>query len=225
MLAMKRPVVQLTSLLDLLFIMIFIALTSPMEPPPASPPPPPEIPVEEPPVAKQADQVAEELAEIEAENARYAASNDPLTTTEEPRDNIGEYRKLFVANVHYKHGSSQYRYHETILYSADEHSGLYEYRINLAGTRVIQTTGEPLLEADADRIKSCDEVVLTRDKIYQDCSIVFQRRKIIDCDRADAKSYQCKEQLTWFGVGKGRKVGNWEYRMELVKIYDPKLVM
>jgi hypothetical protein len=222
MLSRKRPVVQLTALLDLLFIMIFISLTSPMEPPP--PPPPPTPPVS-PPVEAQLDQVAEELARVEAENARYAAANDPLTTKEEPRENIGEYRKLFVANVHYKHGPTQYRYHETILYSADEHSGLYEYRVNLSGTRVIQTSGEPLLEADADRIKTCDEVVLTRDKIYQDCSIVFQRRKIIDCDRADAKTYQCKEQLTWFGIGKNRLVGNWEYRMELVKIYDPKLVM
>ena len=222
MFSRKRPVVQLTALLDLLFIMIFISLTSPMEPPP--PPPPPTPPVL-PPVEAQLDQVAEELARVEAENARYAAANDPLTTNEEPRENIGEYRKLFVANVHYKHGPTQYRYHETILYSADEHSGLYEFRVNLSGTRVIQTSGEPLLEADADRIKTCDEVVLTRDKIYQDCSIVFQRRKIIDCDRADAKTYQCKEQLTWFGIGKNRLVGNWEYRMELVKIYDPKLVM
>ena len=150
MFSRKRPVVQLTALLDLLFIMIFISLTSPMEPPP--PPPPPTPPVS-PPVEAQLDQVAEELARVEAENARYAAANDPLTTNEEPRENIGEYRKLFVANVHYKHGPTQYRYHETILYSADEHSGLYEFRVNLSGTRVIQTSGEPLLEADADRIK------------------------------------------------------------------------
>jgi hypothetical protein len=221
MFSRKRPVVQLTALLDLLFIMIFISLTS--EPPPPSPPPP--IPPVSPPVEAPLDQVAEELARVKEENARYAAANDPLTTTEEPREDLGEYRKLFVANVHYKHGPSQYRYNETILYSADEHSGLYEFRVNLTGTKVIQTTGEPLLEADADQIKTCDDVVLTRDKIFQDCSIVFQRRKIIDCDRADAKTYQCKEQLTWFGIGKKQQVGNWEYRLELVKIYDPKLVM
>ena len=235
MLTRKRPVVQLTSLLDLLFIMIFIALTAPPVPPDPPPPPISEVimeeppvedpPVEVPPVEEPVEQVAEEIEKIEAENARYAASNDPLTTTEEPRDNIGEYRKLFVANVHYRHGAGQYRYRETILYSADEHSGLYEYRINLADAKVIQTTGEPLQEADADRIKTCDDVVLTRDKIYQDCSIVFQRRKVIDCDRAGPTAYECKEQLTWYAIDKSQRVGNWQYRMELVKIYDPKLVL
>jgi hypothetical protein len=217
----KRPVVQLTSLLDLLFIMIFIALTTPTKPP--EPPPP----VPEPPISAEPDPTAllEELEELEAENAALAAMNDPLTPAESPRDAIGEYRKLFVANVYYKHGATGYKYLESILYSADEQSGLYEYRINLTATQVIKIEDQPLTEADADRVKVCDKVAITRDKIYQDCRMVFKRRKIIDCDRIDASNYYCREQLIRFTRDDKQRVGNWEYRLELVKIYDDDLVM
>lgn len=218
----KRPVVQLTSLLDLLFIMIFISLTSPMG---TAPEPPPPKPVVKPSGNDQVDKMARELAKFEAENQQYAANNDPLTSTDDPKENIGEYRKLFVANVYYKHGKSAYRYTETILYSADEQSGLYEYRINLKGAGIVEIKDKPLTEADADQIKTCKQVVLTKDKIYQDCSVIFRRRKIIDCDRTDEKFYLCKEQLLRFTANDSRKVGNWEYKMELVKIYDSTLLM
>ena len=70
MFSRKRPVVQLTSLLDLLFIMIFIALTAPMEAVPI------DAPVEEPRESAAEippDQLTEKLEEARTKNELLAA--------------------------------------------------------------------------------------------------------------------------------------------------------
>jgi hypothetical protein len=214
MFSRKRPVVQLTSLLDLLFIMIFISLTS-------SPPPPPPIPPVPPPVVAP-DQLQEQLEDAKTKNELLAAISD--TPPESPRTKAltGEFRKLFVANIHYLRAN--YRYTETIIYSADDQSGLYEYRVHLQGAGVVPTNGDPLTEDDVELIKVCDQVTLTREKISQDCRLIFDRHLIIDCERADDRNYQCKSKLVRKLKNGQLKTNRYTYRMELVKIYDPTLV-
>lgn len=219
MFSRKRPVVQLTSLLDLLFIMIFISLTSPMESSSSS------EPVTEPPepIAELSpDQLKERLDKAKTKNELLAAISE--TPPESPRTKalIGEYRKLFVANLYYFRGS--YRYTETIIYSADNESGLYEYRVNLQGAGILATNGDPLVEKDVELIKVCDKVTLTREKIYQDCRRIFDRHLIIDCNRSDDKHYHCRSKLVRKLSNGSLKTNRWEYKMELVKIYDPTLI-
>ena len=213
MLSRKRPVVQLTSLLDLLFIMIFIGLTSPV-PPPLPPPEP--TPVVTP------DQLQEQLEDAKTKNELLAAISDTPPESPRTKAHIGEFRKLFVANIHYLRAN--YRYTETIIYSADDQSGLYEYRVHLQGAGIVQTNGDPLTEDDVELIKVCDEVTLTREKISQDCRLIFDRHLIIDCDRTDDKNYHCKSKLVRKLKNGQLKTNRYTYRMELVKIYDPALV-
>ena len=130
MFSRKRPVVQLTSLLDLLFIMIFIALTAPMEAVPI------DAPVEEPRESAAEippDQLTEKLEEARTKNELLAAISETPPESPATKAHIGEFRKLFVANLHYLRAN--YRYTETVIYSADNQSGLYEYRVHLQGGR------------------------------------------------------------------------------------------
>lgn len=188
-----------------------------MEPPP----PPPPIPPEPTPVVTP-DQLQEQLEDAKTKNELLAAISDTPPESPRTKAHIGEFRKLFVANIHYLRAN--YRYTETIIYSADDQSVLYEYRVHLQGAGIVPTNGDPLTEDDVELIKVCDEVTLTREKIYQDCRLIFDRHLILDCERTDDKNYHCKSKLVRKLNNGQLKTNRYKYRMELVKIYDPTLV-
>jgi len=219
MFSRKRPVVQLTSLLDLLFIMIFIALTAPMEAVPI------DTPVEE---SREStseippDQLTEKLEEARTKNALLAAISETPPESPRTKAHIGEFRKLFVANLHYLRAN--YRYTETVIYSADNQSGLYEYRVHLQGAGIVATNGDPLTEDDIELIKVCDEVTLTREIIHQNCRLIHDRQLVIDCKRTDDKHYHCISRMVRKLPNGQLKTHRYEYKMELVKIYDSTLV-
>lgn len=233
MFARKRPVVQLTSLLDLLFIMIFIALTvPPVEPDPIDPPvvpdpidPPINHPVEEPDESTwelPPEPLTEKLEQARKKNELLAAIDETPLESPQSSANIGEFRKLFVANLHYLRAN--YRYTETVIYSADNQSGLYEYRVHLQGAGIVNTNAEPLTEDDVELIKVCDEVTLTREVIHQSCRLIHDRHLLVDCERTDDRHYQCNSRMVRKLPNGQLQTNRYKYKMELVKIYDPLLV-
>ena len=219
MFSKKRPVVQLTSLLDLLFIMIFISLTAPVEPDPIAPPveKPSQSTTKTPP-----EKLAEKLEQARTINELLAAISETPPESPRTKAHIGEFRKLFVANLHYLRAN--YRYTETIIYSADDQSGLYEYRVHLEGVGIVAMNGETMTEDEVELVKVCDEVTLTREIIHQDCRLIHDRHLIIDCARADDKNYHCISKLVRKLPSGQLKTYRFEYKMELVKIYDPTFV-
>jgi hypothetical protein len=225
MFSRKRPVVQLTSLLDLLFIMIFIALTVPPVVPDPVEPDPIEPPIEKPEdatVEVAPDDLTEQLEQARKKNELLAAIDETPSESTQSSANIGEFRKLFVANLHYLRAN--YRYTETVIYSADNESGLYEYRVHLQGAGIVNTNAEPLTEDDVELIKVCDEVTLTREVIQQDCRLIHDRHLTIDCERTDDRHYQCNSRMVRKMPNGQLKTNRYKYKMELVKIYDPSLV-
>jgi hypothetical protein len=218
MLSRKRPVVQLTSLLDLLFIMIFISLAAPVDDGTDSE----ETRQVVEPIDTSTETLVERLEQTRKKNQLLKALADTPEKATSEQAQIGEFRKLFIANIHYLR--SGYRYTETIIYSADDQSGLYEYRVNLQGAGILTTNGGPLTEAEIDQIKVCDSVTVTREKISQDCRLIYDRHLIIDCNRADARNYHCLSKLVRRLPNGQLKTNRYEYKMELVKIYDPSLV-
>ena len=225
MFSRKRPVVQLTSLLDLLFIMIFIALTVPPVVPDPVEPDPIEPPVEKPEdstVEVAPDESTEKLEQAKKKNELLAAIDETPLESPQSSANIGEFRKLFVANLHYLRAN--YRYTETVIYSADNESGLYEYRVHLQGAGIVNTNAEPLTEDDVELIKVCDEVTLTREVIQQVCRLIHDRHLTIDCERTDDRHYQCNSRMVRKMPNGQLETNRYKYKMELVKIYDPSLV-
>ncbi len=212
MLARKRSVVQLTALLDLLFIMIFISLSAEHQ-------------------RGSERQVLNEslqdkIAEVQAQNKNLVEHGELKDKEQMDTPRGGHYRKLFATNNRYKTRSGSYKYRETIIYSADEATGLYEYRVNLIGKVIETRNNKPLTPENANQIKQCSSVEIRADRIYQDCTVVFGRRKVLDCDRKDAKHYLCTEVLYRDGGKSGReRLNQWEYIMQLIKIYDPSLVL
>jgi len=234
----KRPVVQLTSLLDLLFIMIFVAMMTPKEADP-SPEPAPDVVSENTRLQAQIAEVQQELEKMQA-RARLIPVNEAIkgcpvgeqksveavkqcSAEKTQGGGKGHYRRLFVTNMYYLRGST-YKYIQSKIYSADDETGLYTQRINLTGAGVVQTASKPLTEEDIGTIKTCSKVIITRDRIYEECNLIFDRYNKIDCERTSDREYTCNDILVTRKANGQEQLNQWKYRMELVKIYDPDLV-
>ncbi len=201
----KRPVVQLTALLDLLFIIIFIGLTASLNPP--------------------ADGLMEQLQQEENKQAiltsiyQIPSDTESESESDHPVDGQFHYRRLFVSNNYY--GKKHHKYVETLIYSGDDKHGLWPYRINLHGAGLFQKLGgdgELTLE-DIGRAKVCTEVELSRERIRQKCKIIDTDYDL-DCERHDQDSYYCIETT----VIQGKKEKFRQYKMELIRIYDKALI-
>ncbi|HZD52009.1 MAG TPA: hypothetical protein VE175_03095 [Woeseiaceae bacterium] len=199
--ASARSGVQLTSLLDLLFIMIFIALlTSKIESAGA-------------PLRGDGD-LEEQTAASSKEKERIRGVAN------------GQIRKLFVSNNYYKRGGESYI--ETNLYAADDNQ-LWISRINLVGAGLVTDTDDaPIAPEDPNRDgQRCEPLVATREKLIHDCRTVKADGQEIElhqisCDRVAARSYSCTERL-FQKQGASVLRYNWDYRMDLVRIFDESL--
>lgn len=197
--ASARSGVQLTSLLDLLFIMIFIALlTSRIES------------ASVPQNADTEDRTATSLKE--KERIRTVAN--------------GQIRKLFISNNYYKRGGESYI--ETNLYAADDNQ-LWINRINLVGAGLVTDIDKsPIAREHENRDgQLCEPLVANRDRLVHDCRTVDANGEEIElqqisCDRVSDSSYACTERLLQKQGSRVRRY-NWDYRMDLVRIFDESL--
>lgn len=201
----RRPVVQLTALLDLLFIMIFIGLLTPDTAEDVTPPPTP------PDDAKA--------------QARRELLEDGSTPPDTPHPNgLGtKLQKLFTANMYYGFSNDRLEYRETSLWAADSEVGLIRFRSKLAsGTSVVKTKlAEPLRLPTNEPVVDCSGLVLTKERIYQNCTAPFERRLVIDCKRQSNHRYQCVETLSQNQEQRDRE-WRWQYELELISTYDER---
>ena len=212
----KRPVVQLTSLMDMLFIMIFASLLSQNNPPSDSS----EISDDPQKLKKQVKTVLNENDILKRENKKLkmdARSEEESKTAVNP----GQYRNLFVANLYYLDG--EYRYKETKIFTADDETGLFSYRLNLTDAGVIQGRKKPMTETEADNFKKCESVSISREKIYEECTYQTGWDRTLDCVRSDDE-YQCEQHQVRKNKQGKEQEQTWKYKMKLIKIYDPDLV-
>lgn len=201
--ASSKTGVQLTSLLDLLFIMIFISLLT----------------------TKLNTQVDRHVVEPPSHDNQTSKVVDSLKEIGRIRAVAnGQVRKLFISNNYYKRGGRE-SYIETNLYAADDNQ-LWLYRINLDSAGLVDDAGEaPIDSDDSNRDgQSCTPVIVTRDKLVHDCRTVEISGKEIErheitCFRISDDAYECKERL--LQRDKGDYL--WNYKMELVRIFDESL--
>jgi hypothetical protein len=207
----KRPVVQLTSLLDLLFIMIFIGLLTPYTEPPAS-----EQKVEtDTTLQKKVSKLQYELEKMK-QRLQVVKENEESQTSPS-----GQYRELFVANLFYLDG--KYRYKETKAFFGNNDRGIFSYRLNLTDSGVYQGAKKPMTLSEVDNFKSCSSVKISYDKIVEECKFSSGMESKLDCDRSNEDEYQCKlYQVRSNAKGLKKKV-IWDYKMELIKILDNDL--
>lgn len=197
--ASARSGVQLTSLLDLLFIMIFIALLT---------------------------------SRIESASIQPSGdTEDQVATTLQDKERIravanGQIRKLFVSNNYYKRGGESYI--ETNLYAADDNQ-LWINRINLVGAGLVtHADGTPMARQHENRDgRRCEPLVANRERLVHDCRTVDANGEEIElqqlsCDRVSDSSYACTERRLQ-KQGARVKRYNWDYRMDLVRIFDESL--
>ncbi|HZD52008.1 MAG TPA: hypothetical protein VE175_03090 [Woeseiaceae bacterium] len=202
----KPAVVQLTALLDLLFIMIFIGLLTPGQGDAEN-------------ASAEQSQTAKSRARKqlldEVSNAGQAAAEEGLGS---------HLKKLFTANAYYVNSRGTREYRETALWAADADVGLVRFRLKLAeGTAIIRTdVSEPLAVRDGEPLSDCTRISLTGDRIYQNCTAPFGRLTTIDCERSGSDRYQCSESLSQTGQGRGARDWSWEYDLELISVYDPQ---
>ena len=199
--ASARSGVQLTSLLDLLFIMIFIALLTA------------KIESAGVPLGRDGDTDEQTAASLKEKERIRTVTN-------------GQIRKLFVSNNYYT--SRRASYVETNLYAADENQ-LWINRINLVGAGLVTDTDKtPIDRHDANRDgQRCEPLVANRDRLVHDCRTVDTGGQEIElhqisCDRVSNSSYACTERL-FQKQGSGVRRYNWDYRMDLVRVFDESL--
>ncbi len=198
--AASRNRVQLTSLLDLLFIMIFIALLTTR-------------------ISGNTQGAAGGL------DLEYPDAIETLADgTSQP---TGQIRKLFIANNHYRQGAGE-RYIETNLYAADDNQ-LWLYRINLVGAGLVQNhDAQPISADDPNKDgQQCQPLVITRQELQHRCAVFLPggrqvERQHIVCRRNGAMSYLCREERR-IATPAGEQPYAWDYRMELVEIFDEAL--
>jgi hypothetical protein len=220
----KRPVVQLTSLLDMLFIMIFVSLRSQYTPPSESKP-----------IPDDPKELRKEVVRLQKENKNLKMENEKLTMNHESVEKSktatspGQYRNLFVANLdyfdgEYRNGNKIYHYKETKIFTADDKTGLFSYRLNLTDASVIQGRKTPMNKSEADNFKKCTKVTISREQIAEECTYQTGWDRTLSCNRTSDEEYKCTQsQLRKGEQGKEQKQ-TWDYKMKLIKIYDPELV-
>lgn len=200
----KPAVVQLTALLDLLFIMIFIGLLTPGQ--------------------GETDDASSEqpqTAKSEARKQLLDEVSDPAQGGVE--GGLGsDLEKMFTANTYYVDSRGGREYRETALWAADADVGLVRFRLKLAeGTAIVRTdVNEPLVMKDGEALSDCARINLTRDRIYQHCTEPFGRTTTIDCERSGSGLYRCSESLS---QTRGRSGDwRWDYDLELISVYDDR---
>jgi hypothetical protein len=191
----RRPaVVQLTALLDLLFIMIFIGLLTPANGEPQS----------------EKSQTRKQLLDEVSDAAAVEGLGSHL-------------RKMFTANAYHVDSRGRREYRDTALWAADADVGLVRFRLKLAdGTAIVRTNvSEPLVTSNDDPLSECTRINLTRDRIYQNCTAPFGRTTTIDCERSGSDLYRCSESLSQTHQGRTRD-WRWDYDLELISVYDAR---
>ena len=204
----KPAVVQLTALLDLLFIMIFIGLLTPGQ-------------------GDAEDDSTEQSQTAKPQTAKSQARKQLLDEVSDAgqagvAQGLGsELRKLFTANTYYVDSRGDREYGETALWAADADVGLVRFRLKLAeGTAIARTNvSEPLVMSDGEALSNCTRINLTRDRIYQNCTAPFGRTTTIDCERSGSGPYHCSESLSQTHEGRTRD-WRWNYDLELISVYD-----
>ncbi len=200
----KPPVVQLTALLDLLFIMIFIGLLTPYEGG----------------AGQESDKTTDEA--VEKQTARMQVLED--LAVEEVTGNPGVsagLRKLFSANMYYARQNGAPEFRETALWALDDRFGVLRFRIKLAkGIRIARTNlNQPY--SNLRMATPCTPKRVTTERIYQQCGLPYGRMLTVDCNLSAPGRYRCTEELTEEGRGGGWL---WAYELELISVYDNRFV-
>lgn len=208
----KRGVVQLTALLDLLFIMVFIGLLTPYAPGGTE--------------TEKTTQTTETSKKKPTEKriAREKLLKEIAKSSSDKHGLNAKLTKLFTANMYYERDGHRKTYRETALWAADTKVGLVRFRIKLAkNTSVIRTgRSDPLNLRDGQPIADCTLLSLNRDRIFQECKMPFERRIKIDCSRLNAKRYKCTEELDQT-PNSPQSQWKWVYELELIQIYDDRV--
>lgn len=208
----KRPVVQLTSLLDLLFIMIFIGLLTPYAEPPGA--------------TENVVKLKQSISKLKSDNEKMkvrleiAGANESSSQASE----AGQYRSLFTANLFYRDTAGKYQYKETKVFFANDDTGIYSYRLNMTESGVIQGRKKPFTKTEADDFKKCTSVAITRDKIVEECTHGPGWKNKLDCKRASDQEYHCKLYQKRQNEKGAEKEYAWDYKMNLIKIHDPAFI-
>jgi len=208
----KPAVVQLTALLDLLFIMIFIGLLTPGQG---------DADTES---TEAAEQSQAPKSETEKSKAREQLLAEVSAESQAAVEGLGpELKKMFMANVYYTDSRGRREYGETALWSADADFGLLRFRLKLSdGTAIVRTNvSEPLVMTDEEPVSDCDRINLTAERIYQHCTSPFGRTTTIDCERSGNDAYHCSESLSQTHQGR-TSAWRWDYDLELISVYDSR---
>lgn len=237
----KRPVVQLTPLLDLLFIMIFVSLMTPVKPDMASAPindgqdvaepqlvestPEIDMPDVPPPVPRENIEVAslqQQVEELEAELVDMQARLEVAAIgADESEPNSGAFNNLFVANVFYL--DKEYTYKETKLFLLNPDTGLHSIRLNITGASVVNGKPEPMDKTQIENYKRCSDSNISRESISETCEYGDKRVREIDCKRTNDTQYMCTQMQRLVQQGSKPTELKWQYRLDLISIYDPNL--
>lgn len=216
-----KRTVQLTSLLDLLFIMVFIALM--MEPP--KDPPDPVVQSCE----GEVSQLQKDLASCEdrtkamAENIRdLEAQLSKQDRKYGGSDSGNTFRRLFMANV-YQLKRNKYVFNGTTLIVGDEDMGTaWMFSLRQANNSAYRPQKlQPMEVATAEKYQECSNVVISRDRLKQECLSYGRVHRSLDCKRTDGNTYICSQE----GIDKtNNKKWNIQTKFEILKIYDPNLL-
>lgn len=208
----KRPVVQLTPLLDLLFIMIFIGLLTPYAEPPGS--------TEN--VPKLKKMVSEQQKEIKKMKDRLEVAGSLSKTTNKNAES-GQYRNLFTANLYYRDSSGKYPYKETKIFFANNETGIYSYRLNMTDSGVIEGRKNPLTIKEVDHFKKCKSVTISHNQIAEECAYGPGWNNKLNCKRTSDMEYLCKLHQQRTNEHGAEKTYAWDYKMKLIKVDEPEL--
>lgn len=208
MAASKRPVVQLTPLLDLLFIMIFVSMLTPIKKSDAD-----ANPNDKAGIVESVEDLKQQISKMEH---RLKMTSIEDTSDVKQSMEAGVYRRLFVANVYYLDG--KYSYKETRSFLADKDTGIHSIRLNLSEAGVISGTSSPMTKEQAVSYKQCSESTITREVISETCQYTEQRSRKLSCNRTKKTEYMCKQTQVI-----GSKIYEWNYKLELLTIDDPSL--
>lgn len=237
----KRPVVQLTPLLDLLFIMIFVSLMTPVKPDlantqtvgeqggdepeigeitpeidmPDVPAPMSRANVEVAGLEQQVEELEAELQDMQARLEVAAISDD------ESKPSSGAFNNLFAANVFYL--DKDYTYKETKLFLANPDTGLHSIRLNITGASVVNGKPEPMNSSQIENYKQCSDSNISRQSISEMCEYGDKRIREIDCKRTSNTEYMCTQKQRLMQQGAELTELKWQYKLDLITIYDPNL--
>lgn len=223
----KRSV-QLTSLLDLLFIMVFIALM--MEPPvPKSDSPDPKAEALFGVIDDLNEKIGSQAQEIDSLKAELKKNKNNQES--EKSDDKGFYKRLFLANMYFVQRNwnkpnialnrfNRKTYGTTSLILGDQELGFLRSVLLRKGSSASSQAKPVTLDGVGGEVQSCNEVIISRAKLSQTCTRLGQTRIEQSCERVDATHYYCRIKHTNLNTN---KENHWHSLREVIKFYDLSL--